>query len=134
MKGILVDVNLRGQMARIHTEILSEWSEYWEAIGTTILSFADVDLVDTTPDDQLWRTCQENEWILITGNRNSDGEDSLGETIQRENTENSLPVLTIGRTDEVLTSINYLQRVTEKLIDYLINIENIRGAGRLYLP
>ncbi|MBO0697407.1 MAG: hypothetical protein J2P46_03370 [Zavarzinella sp.] len=72
--------------------------------------------------------------MLITGNRNEEDETSLEATIHRENTPDSLPVLTIGRPDDVLTSAEYADRVTEKLVDYLLDIDQFRGTGRLYIP
>jgi len=111
-----------------------DWIEFWNAISIPILAFSDVGLDDTTPDDELWERCQSMGWILITGNRNKLGEDSLEETIRRENQMHSLPVFTIGRPGDVLISSNYVKKIAEKLIDYLLYPENILGNGRLYLP
>ncbi len=72
--------------------------------------------------------------ILVTGNRNRDGPDSLEATIQTLNRSECLPVFTIGDMDEFRYSRRYAERVTEKLIDYLLELDNCRGAGRLYLP
>ena len=34
----------------------------------------------------------------------------------------------------LLRSRDYADRIVERLMDYLMNIEDYRGAGRLYLP
>jgi hypothetical protein len=135
MKGILVDVNLRGQMERVRLALESpRWNEFWVHIGVELLTFEDVALPDTAPDDEVWRLCQQSDWVLITGNRNAEQDTSLEATIQRENTVTCLPVFTIASPDDIMTSTEYTERVTEQLLDYLLDIEGLRGAGRLYLP
>jgi hypothetical protein len=46
----------------------------------------------------------------------------------------SLPVLTIANAQQVLQSRDYAERVAVRLLDYLLNIDNLRSTGRLYLP
>jgi hypothetical protein len=135
MRGVLIDVNLRGQMERVRTYLEGPpWDEFWRAINVPLLTFEGVGLDDEAPDDQVWRRCQQEQWVLVTGNRNEEDESSLEATINRENSADSLPVLTIGRPAEVLTSTEYADRVTEKFLDYLLDIDRFRGTGRLYLP
>jgi hypothetical protein len=45
----------------------------------------------------------------------------------------SLPVLTISEPQRLLSSRAYARRVAERLMEYLIDVENLRGTGRLYL-
>jgi hypothetical protein len=45
-----------------------------------------------------------------------------------------LPVFTIANPKRVLQSREYAERVTAKLLEYLLDIDYYRGAGRLYLP
>lgn len=71
---------------------------------------------------------------MLTSNRNEDAEDSLDATLRREGTSDSLPVFTLPMPDRVYTSPAFLERVVEKLLDYVLDAENIRGTGRLYLP
>lgn len=81
--------------------------------------------------------CQHKELVLITANRNHDGEDSLEATIRRENTPHSLPVLTLADADRILFILFdpvYADHVAEKLLQYLLEIDLVRGTGRLYLP
>jgi hypothetical protein len=77
---------------------------------------------------------QAQGYYLLTSNRNEDSEDSLEATVHREGTPTTLPVFTLPLPDRVYYSQAFLERVVEKLLDYLIYADNIRGAGRLYLP
>jgi hypothetical protein len=38
---------------------------------------SDLALAPNTPDDELWRFCQTEGLVLVTGNRNEAGPDSL---------------------------------------------------------
>jgi hypothetical protein len=122
-------------MERIRAALESEiWNEFWAYLSIPIMAFDEVGLEDNSPDDVVWRLCQHSNWVLITGNRNSRGSDSLEETIRRESTADSLPVITVGDPEQVMTSSLYVERVTEKLLEYLLQIENLRGTGRLFVP
>jgi hypothetical protein len=46
----------------------------------------------------------------------------------------SLPVVTLTDADRILRSKSYANRAAERLLDYLIDIENYRGTGRLWVP
>jgi hypothetical protein len=54
--------------------------------------------------------------------------------IAQYNTPTSLPILTIGNPRQVLSSRAYAERVVTRLLEYLLDLENFRGTGRLYLP
>jgi hypothetical protein len=43
-------------------------------------------------------------------------------------------VFTLPGPDRVYHSAVFLDRVVEKLLEYLLDADNIRGVGRLYLP
>lgn len=135
MQAILSDVNMEGQVRRL-VQFLEgpEWREFWEALGLSLLTFADLGLSEKSPDSLIWRTCQERGVILITANRNNEGPDSLEATIRAENSPDSLPVFTVANQEELLTSRDYLERVAARLMEYLIDIDQVRGTGRLYLP
>lgn len=135
MRGILTDVNLRGQMERVRSALENQkWNEFWAFLAVPVLSFEDVGLAVNARDVHVWRLCQESQWVLITGNRNKRGADSLEETIRRENSVDSLPVITIGDPGLVMTSSAYVERVVEGLLEYLLRIEELRGCGRLFVP
>ena len=44
-----------------------------------------------------WRLAQKNQMILLTANRSMKDEDSLEQVLREENTQNSLPVVTVKR-------------------------------------
>lgn len=70
----------------------------------------------------------------MTNNRNDDGPESLEATIRQFSTLASLPVFTIGDADAILDSGEYTERVADRLFRYLLELDNIRGTGRLFLP
>jgi hypothetical protein len=43
-------------------------------------------------------------------------------------------VLTLSNANKILSSRRYANRVVEKMLQYLLEIDNVRGAGRLWLP
>jgi hypothetical protein len=71
--------------------------------------------------------------LLITDNRNADSPDSLEAVIRLHNTPQSLPVFIIADVDKLRTSQDYAERVMIRLYEYLLEIDNVRGAGRLFL-
>jgi hypothetical protein len=134
MRGIVADANIEGHVERLVDHILAaEWAEFWEHLGMTLETFAGVGLAGSAPDAEVWRTCQREQLVLVTANRNDDGSDSLEATIRTENTSDSLPVLTVADADRVLHSREYAERVVAKLMEYLVDIDQYRGTGRLYL-
>ena len=72
--------------------------------------------------------------LLADSNRNEESPDSLEATLRREGTPASLPVMTLPLPDRVYHSPAFLDRVVEKLLDYMLYADNICGAGRLYVP
>lgn len=135
MKGILADIHLKGPVENLVREMQAEpWDELWKVLGLALFYFEDVNLTPTSTDLEIWQRCQAEELIFITNNRNSDSPDSLEATIRRCNTARSLPVFTIGDLDKLRRSPAYAQRVLERLFGYLLEIENVRGTGRLFLP
>ena len=71
--------------------------------------------------------------MILTANRNMKGEDSLEQVMREENTQNSFPVLTIGNLDR-LDETDYRERCVERLIEIVLDIDNYKGAGRLFIP
>ncbi len=135
MRGILADINVGKQRRAILAIWASDtWRELWNALGLSVVRFPAVGLPNDASDALIWRTCQREELVLITGNRNHDGPDSLEATIRAENRPDSLPVITVGDTERVLQDRLYAERVAERLLDYLMRIDDFRGTGRLYVP
>jgi len=88
-----------------------EWREFWEDLQLSLYTFADLNLPSELPDSALWKLCQEQQILLITANRNTAGPDSLGMTLQMQNTEESLPVFTIADANYLLNSKEYAERI-----------------------
>jgi len=131
---IVIDANIEGQCSCIWMRLQSDvWREFTTALDVTFQTLAEAGLDPASSDDVIWRFCQANGHFLLTSNRNQEAEDSLETTIRREGTATSLPVFTLPNPDNVYQS-DFLERVVEKLFDYVLNADNIRGTGRLYLP
>jgi hypothetical protein len=121
MKGILADINVEKQRRAILAIWSSPgWRDIWSALGLSVVSFPALGLPFNSPDAVVWRTCQKEELVLITGNRNKRGPDSLEAVIQSENAPTSLPVITIADQDRVLRDRLYAEKVAESLLDYLL--------------
>ena len=109
-------------------------SEGWlKLLDIPMQTFADVGLPRDSTDREVWRFAQKNQYILLTANRNNEGEDSLEQTILGENTPTSLPVITVGALDRMKESA-YRERCAEKVVDIFMNVENYLGVGRVYIP
>jgi hypothetical protein len=103
-------------------------------LALVLKRFEDVGLPLDASDHDIWQTCQAEQLILITDNRNLDSPDSLEATIRKYNQPDKLPVFTISDMKSFSTSRAYAEKVLEDLYDYLLRIDEIRGTGRLYLP
>lgn len=135
MLKIMSDNDVTGQFRRL-TEICqsAEWADFWETLGCEICTFADVGLSQNAKDAEVWRVCQARDVVLITGNRNAEGPDSLERTIRSRNSPECLPVLTLADPDRLAQDRRYAEAVVERLMELLMDVESLRGAGRLYLP
>jgi hypothetical protein len=135
VKGILADVHMVPYVEDLVLAMQREpWTEVWMYLGLTLFHFEDFGLKPTSTDLEIWQRCQDEELILITNNRNKKSDDSLEATLQRLNGPTSLPVMTISSLTKFRKSQAYADRVVKTLYDYLLDIDRVRGAGRLYLP
>jgi hypothetical protein len=133
--GLLADNNVIGQVDSLVQMMQSpSWAEFWADLGLVFKRFDDVGLSPTSSDREIWLTCQAEQLVLITDNRNQDSPDSLEATIRQHSQADSLPVFTIADLDKFQTSRSYAERVVESFYDYLSRIDEFRGVGRLYLP
>ena len=65
-------------------------AEGWSDLSPMeLVMFSDIGLSDNINDRVLWRFAQAQKMILLTANRNMEGDDSLEQTIHNENTLNS---------------------------------------------
>jgi hypothetical protein len=132
---ILIDANIEGHGTRIWNRMQSsEWLTLTADLDVSCKLFRDYGLDSEATDDVVWRFCQANSCYLLTSNRNQESDDSLEATIRREGTPDSLPVFTLPLPDRVNTSPEFLDRVVEKLLDYVMDADNIRGTARLWVP
>ncbi|MBI1832606.1 MAG: hypothetical protein HYR84_14290 [Planctomycetes bacterium] len=135
MITLLADANIQGQVALLAACMQAEpWRDFWDYLELRLQNFADVGLDVADSDADIWHRCQEQGILLITNNRNDDGPNSLESTIRARNTPASLPVFTIADVRRVVSDAQYRHSVIDRLLRYLLELENIRGAGRLFLP
>ena len=134
-RAILADANVEGHLQILLTILEGPiWQQIWDHLQLSLLTFHEIGLTADASDAAVWQICQQRQIILVTANRNADGPDSLEATIRTQNTASSLPVFTFADADQVLRSRAYAERVVERLLEYLLDIDNFRGTGRLYLP
>lgn len=135
MRGVLPDHDCEGHVGRLLAAARAAgWGEYWDQLGVVVETFAGVRLDPTSPDSDVWRTCQREQLVLVTRNRNHDGPDSLEAVIRAENTFDSLPVVTLRADRAVLAEKGSALRAALRLFEILTVIDRHRGAGRLYIP
>jgi hypothetical protein len=133
--NLLADANIQGHVALLTSRMQSEaWRDFWDLLDVRSLTFAEVELNPADSDAVVWQRCQERALLLVTDNRNARSFDSLEATIRAYNTPQSLPVFTVGDATRVLSDREYAERVVHRLLAYLLELESLRGAGRLYLP
>jgi hypothetical protein len=135
MLGILPDNNVVGQVETlVHFLNNPPWQEVWLSLNLQVLTFEDLGLARDAADSVLWQACQERQVLLITRNRNAAGPDSLEATIRARNTPKHVPVFTLVNADRIRKNQAYAQLVVERLLEYLLDIDDFRGTGRLYIP
>jgi hypothetical protein len=135
MPGLLADENCEGHLAVLVRICQSaRWSGVWEWLGVGAFTFDDVKLTRGISDSELWQYCQEHELLLLTNNRNEDDAESLQATIKARNEPSSLPVLTIAAAERLRSDPVYAERAAIKLMELLLDIELVRGSGRVFLP
>lgn len=97
MAYILADANVEGHFRALMRIIASPlWRELWAELGVRVVTFEQLGLAKDVSDCVLWRACRSQDAVLITGNRNAQGPESLEAAIRDENTDSSPPVLTLA--------------------------------------
>lgn len=135
MNGLLVDVNLRREREVLLSLFLQpKRIELWQYLACIMPTFDEVGLADNSSDLIVWRKCQDRNLVLVTGNRNDKGKDSLESVLRTFNQPENLPVLTISTPDRFLPDSDYKHRVADRILEYLFDIDRFRGVGRLYVP
>ena len=130
--NFLIDHNLRG-----HAVILSGYlaaSGWLDLVSIRFILFEEVGLSSESNDRVVWRFAQANQMILLTANRSMKGKDSLEQVMREESTSTSLPVVTIGNINRLLVEPDYRERCVNRLVDIVVDIEDYRGAQRIFIP
>ncbi len=131
----MADNDVTGQFeAILHVGQGEDWRQVWESLGLLVLTFENIGLPRTAPDLTVWQTCQDLQIALLTANRRSREPESLEATIRSRNQATSLPVFTISDAGRVFKDGGYATRVAVRFLQYLMDIDKVRGTGRLYLP
>ncbi len=131
MTTVLLDHNIRGFLILLQGVLDAKHVSNLESIK--FIQFEDVGLSMDSRDNEIWRLVQKRQILLLTNNRNSKGADSFQQTIEKENTFESLPILTAGNIDR-LSEKTYRERCIARILDVAANLENYRGCGRLFIP
>jgi len=133
MQVILSDHNCEGQ-AELIFNVLRFDGTWLELVPMELKWFSDVNLSDKTNDEDVWKFCQKNGYILLTGNRSTkDGEKSLEFQIRKEQVKECLPVLTIGNLKRINSDVVYRVKCAENLAQIIYDLDLHLGRVRLYL-
>jgi len=132
---ILLDENIDGYAEYLSGFVFSfAWSDISSSLGVRIVNFQEVGLTKGTSDEQLWELCQHQRFYLLTDNRNQDKPASLETMIRTRTLSDSLPVFTISDIQRFRSQRDYVEALVAKLLEYLMDADNLSGVGRLYLP
>jgi len=107
---------------------------YLELLPIRFITFEEAALSVTSDDRVVWRFAQANQMLLLTANRSMKGKNSLEKVMREENTSTSLPIVTIGDAERVLTDPDYRNRCVDRLIEIIFDIDDYRGSRRLFIP
>lgn len=112
------------------------YDEVWlQLVPMQLKWFRDVKLSLKAKDEDVWKLCQQEDYILLTGNRaGKDEEQSLESAIRRLVTPESLPVLTIGNSKRINADPDYCRACAERLAEIVDELPQYCGITRLYLP
>ena len=114
MQRILSDKNCERHARTILYAFLN--LGYGDIVSIELSMFSDVGLPNNADDEEVWKFCQKNGYLLLTGNRRTvDGDASLELAARRLFTETSLPILTIGDLDRVLLDRKYCEQCATDL-------------------
>ena len=135
MQRLLSDHDVQGHVSRLMDICQAPpWVDLWHELECMLCTFADFDLTEAATDAEIWQVCQDNDILMITGNRNAEGPESLEMTIRQRNAPNCLPVLTLADPNRIQRERRYAESIVERLFDVLIDPDALRGTSRLYLP
>lgn len=128
----LVDHNLEGHTLLLSGNIAS--LGWLDLLPIRFVTFEEIELAVASDDRVVWRFAQTNQMVLLTANRSMKGKNSLEQVMREENTSTSLPVVIIGDADRILSDPAYRNRCVDRLIEIVFDIDDYRGAMRLFIP
>lgn len=106
----------------------------WDEYGLVeLVTMKEASLELNTKDREVWRFCQRNGFILLTGNRNNDDDTSLTQTLLDENTATSLPVVTVTDKDR-LHEPAYRENCIYGLMEIILYLDRYLGTARQFIP
>lgn len=128
----LVDHNLAGHALLLSGSLNNQgWTDL---LPMRFMLLEEMGLPVTSSDRVVWRCAQANRMILLTANRRMKGKDSLEQVLREENLPTSLPVVTIGDADRVLTDPDYRDLCANRLLELALYLNNYRGTRRIFIP
>ncbi len=128
---ILADHDIEGHAYSLMGVLAAEG--WLEMVDLRLVTFAEAGLRLDSSDRLVWRFAQEHGMVLLTNNRNMDGEDSLEQTLREENLSRSLPVVTIANVGR-LSEKRYRERCALQLLEVMLEVEKHFGRSRVYIP
>jgi hypothetical protein len=132
MIGLLIDHNIER-----HGRLI--WAQFaeadWLAMHVSSLAFiAQTNLTVDATDREIWNYCQRQGLLLLTANRNQQGEDSLQTVLEQFASASTLPVLTIASTYRVLGDSTYRELCAYRIADIALELPRYLGTARLFIP
>jgi hypothetical protein len=137
VRGVLFDVNIEGHQSYLMNLLAAlDMTDIWERYGFRTFTVAAFGHTKSVRDRIIWNRCQAERLVLLTENRNDDGEDSLERTMADSLTADSLPVLTLANKGRFEHDRRYALIVAGIFLETLIDAAEgmHRGVGRIYLP
>jgi hypothetical protein len=128
----LVDHNLEGHALLLSGNIAN--LGWLDLLPIRFVTFEEVELAVASDDRVVWRFAQTNQMVLLTANRSMKGKNSFEQVMREENTPTSLPVITIGDADRILSDPDYRNRCVDRLIEIVFDIDDYKGTMRLFIP
>jgi hypothetical protein len=131
MTTVLADRDVEGQAFLLWGTLST--TGWLELLPMRLVRLADVGLPADSTDREVWRFAQANQMLLLTNNRNMEGVDSLEQTIRDEGHITVLPVITIARAER-MSERAYREQCVIRLLEIVIELEDYRGVGRIFIP
>lgn len=128
---VLVDYNLNRQAILLSGSLAT--GGWLDLLSIQLVTFDRVGLAANSNDRVVWQFAQAHGMLLLTGNRNAKGSDSLEQVMREENKPTSFPIITIGDSDRV-NEYGYREHCVERLVEIVIDIQDYMGSGRLFIP